>query len=268
MFMRFTLRQLFGTLTILGVVFGAFVWFGWYTLLFVPVAIPAQLWVLGRLQWVDAAFAGGGLGLLGCLLLPAFVFQKHVQSNSSAARTILYSINSSLKVYELDHGGYPPPITYDHGGRPMHSWRAHLKDYWDVGPELASGYDWSELWNEPPNDGLHPQKWIFGSPYRSSPHQGEACYLAVIVPNAEPGERFAIIEVPESNVKFLEPRDLHLEELLDPVHGPAKRAALAAPGLNFVNVLWPSGDVEKVDLEELPSRLQELLKARETSSGE
>ena len=62
------------------------------------------------------------------------------------------------KVYEDEHGCFPPAYVADASGRPMHSWRVLILPYLDQ-QQLYDQYDFSEPWNGPNNQQLGPPSW-------------------------------------------------------------------------------------------------------------
>ena len=62
----------------------------------------------------------------------------------------LEKIAEALNAYSLDHGRYPPPVTVDAAGMPLHSWRVTLLPYLDQ-DELFNSIDRSKPWDDPSN---------------------------------------------------------------------------------------------------------------------
>jgi type II secretory pathway pseudopilin PulG len=97
------------------------------------------------------------IGLLVGLLTPA-------SSDSDPLRHAEISMKmvaKALREYHAEHGEYPPPVTCDAHGAPMHSWRALLLPYLDEEP-LAAAYHFDEPWNGPHNASLAQYRpWHF-----------------------------------------------------------------------------------------------------------
>lgn len=91
-------------------------------------------------------------------------------------------IARALEQYAATHGTYPPPITYDQDGKPMHSWRVlilrELGEY-----EIYNEYKWDEPWDSENNSQLIGSRCprVYISPARPD-HQyaAEANYFLVV----------------------------------------------------------------------------------------
>jgi hypothetical protein len=152
-------------------------------------------------------------------------------------------ITLALLGYEQEHGHLPPAYVADADGKPMHSWRVLILKYLDR-PDLYRAYDFNEPWNGP-----HNSKMASSMPtiYRCrSNNNGKTpnctSYVAVIGQKTawlgDKGETtldvsvkdgcartVLLMEFPDSDINWLEPRDLSYEELCEKMT-PEERAKI------------------------------------------
>ena len=145
----------------------------------------------------------------------------------------LKSIGLALRYYHEDHGRFPPAYVADEAGRPMHSWRVLLLPYLDLG-WLYREYRFDEPWNGPNNRKLMDipmhTYWCPSDRHTDLRHTN---YAVVVGPETMfPGSRAAslddlrdapestvlVVELKNSDIHWMEPRDLTLADI--------------APGLN------------------------------------
>jgi hypothetical protein len=118
----------------------------------------------------------------------------------------LVQIKYALLNYEDQNGRYPPIATFDSRRNPVHSWRAYLLPQLEL--NRLGKYDFTEPWDGPAN-----AHWktltlkVFQNPTDFGFRQGTTNYLAIVTPHAQPGERFAVIELPATDVQYLGPRE-------------------------------------------------------------
>ncbi len=165
-----------------------------------------------------------------CLLLPGL---QSAREASRIARCInnLSQIGVALHGYHDVHGCFPPAYIADENGGPMHSWRVLILPY--LGQQALHGrYDFSEPWDGPNNRKLAGQIPII---YQCPSTQNQAGvspvanYLAVVGsetvwPGAKasklssirdgPHNTIMLVEVANSDINWMEPRDLSFEEAL------------------------------------------------------
>ncbi len=161
----------------------------------------------------------GGIFLKAALELPAAQGAKCVNN--------LSQIQIALLSYHDVYGSFPPAYLADADGKPMHSWRVLILPYLDEG-KLFAQYDFDEPWNGPHNRQL-ADKLSF--PHFNCPSSDAgaeyANYLGVVGPEAGfvgdqprglrdiydgPHKTVAVVEVADSDVHWMEPRDLTLEQ--------------------------------------------------------
>jgi len=93
-----------------------------------------------------------------------------------ASQRNLEAIADALNAYASDHGTYPPPMTRNADGKPLHSWRVLLLPYLGE-EELYRQINLDEPWNSEANQAIayeptpsvyrHPQtdSWMRETPY-------------------------------------------------------------------------------------------------------
>ena len=140
----------------------------------------------------------------------------------------LEEIGVALLRYERANGRLPPAIAADKQGNTMPSWRTLiLPDLEDCGlpnPEYRAVYDkysFREPWNGPNNSKLAAEPFCAFSCSSDLPIGGGpmTSYVAVTGPGTVWNDhrsagppRVMVVEVAESNIHWMEPRDLTLEE--------------------------------------------------------
>lgn len=211
-------------------------------LFFCFTAIPSVvlgIWGLADISARPAELKGSVLAVLGivfsglsmlmlpvlfvllALLLPAVQAARDA-ARRSACTNNLKQIAVALYNYHDAHGSFPPPVTYDAAGQPMHSWRALLLPYLD--PELAKQYDFDEPWNGPHNSKLAAQAPSFYHCPSDEGAQGDTDYALIVGPGAlfaDPGaapkirdcqdgasNTILVAETDGDRIPWLEPRDL------------------------------------------------------------
>jgi prepilin-type processing-associated H-X9-DG protein len=184
---------------------------------------------------------------------------------ASLCQNNLRQIGIGLFNYHDVFNRFPPPHLDDPSGKPMHSWRVMISAYVQSSA-FPSQYDYAEPWNGPNNSRLLMGPGaLFACPSdRSSlPHMTN--YVAVTGPGtAWPREgsfhvgdatsdMIVLVEISNSNIHWMEPRDLPIEELGDwlaPEHQPRLFGNHAQGG----HVLFADGRVEVLSPEETIER--------------
>ena len=161
-------------------------------------------------------------GLLSTALRPATESGRRVQckSNLSNLGKALHNYNSSL-------GSFPPAYLADANGKPLHSWRTLLLPYLEE-PKIRRAYQLDEPWDGPHNRQLHGRAvHHFDCPADEAPDT-QTSYVAIVGPGtmwhgAHPctvseitdgtSNTIMLVEVRNSGINWLEPRDLTAPEL-------------------------------------------------------
>jgi len=127
-------------------------------------------------------------------------------------------------------GRFPPAYVADASGKPMHSWRVLILPYLER-DRLYRSYNFKEPWNGPDNQKLLsiPLKLLRCPGFDEPRDLAMTNYVAVTGPGtAWPGETstklanfrdgtentILLVEIPNSQIYWSEPRDVTLDELL------------------------------------------------------
>jgi hypothetical protein len=207
---------------------------------------------------------------IGGVLLVAAGFVRSCLEGREAGRNAqcygnLYQIGFALRNYHDRHGSLPPASLFDASGKPIHSWRALLLVDWH---ESGFHYRLDEPWNAPHNRTLWEDfqgSMLFSCPSDAATRAASITsitnYVAVVgegtlwdASQADtlrdfrnlPSNKILLIELPGSHIRWLEPRDLTLEEALRLYAYPNGRVRSPHPrGLNYVSV-GPEGEHARV----------------------
>ena len=190
-------------------------------------AVMWLLHVLRRHRWRMLAVVVAGVV---CLAFPEAVSSAREAARRSQCKNNLKQISLALHNYHDTYNCFPPAITYGPDGKPWHSWRVIIMPYVECS-SFYSEYSFDEPWNGPHNSQL-AKKFADGAPpvYRcpSDTRSGSqnTSYVAVIGQNTIwPADGVAsirdvtngtsnsihIVEVSDSGVHWMEPRDLRLD---------------------------------------------------------
>lgn len=141
----------------------------------------------------------------------------------------LHKIGVALQNYYDEYGVYPPAIVYNAGGRPMHSWRVLILPHLGQEEEkLYKRYRLDEPWDGPNNRPLADEMpRVYACPVDPGAVEAHTSYLALVdaatgqfaaqppAPNAATPNPTApvdklVVEVAESGILWIEPKDLML----------------------------------------------------------
>lgn len=139
----------------------------------------------------------------------------------------LNQLQLALVNYESVNGHFPPAYIVGKDGKPMHSWRILILPFIEE-RSLYESYDFNEPWNGPHNSRLADKMpSIFHMP-SEPPSSSMTNIVAIAGPGtAFPGSRstrkadfsdgldntILLTEITDSKINWLEPRDLHVEEM-------------------------------------------------------
>ena len=221
--------------------------------------------------------------VLVLLLLPAFE-TRGPHPPWVSCHNNLKQIALAIHNYHDVHGCLPPAYLPDQDGKPMHSWRVLILPYMEES-DLYAQYDFSEPWDGPNNRRLAPQM-----PYvyrccgkRFTATSVATDFVAVTGPwtvwsGTEPvrlddipdGTDYTllVVEIADSNVNWMEPRDISFEELLADIDREKGSALLSpherGPFMNrwpFAPVAFADGHCRYLDADVDPKMLEALLTA-------
>jgi hypothetical protein len=189
------------------------------------------------------------LALGAVLVLYALLFLPPVSAVRKApqhpCRTSLRSIGIAMLNYEQKYGCFPPAYVADKEGRPMHSWRVLLLPF--LGAEaLYDRYRFDEPWNSPHNlalaggvpHGRDEDYPIYHCPNDRDSDKFDTTYVMVVGPRTisdgptSTSEKdftdgitntIMIVEMSDSGIHWMEPRDLKFDEMSFKINDPDGR---------------------------------------------
>ena len=276
-------RFQFGLRTLLLVTLGFAVFCGIWTglprtlavLITVAGLVALGLWY--RPTRIVATLVGFPLLFLMCLL-PAIPGAGHAARRAQCTNN-LKQISLALLNYEAAYGCFPPAYIADERGRPMHSWRVLILPYMEQQP-LYDKYDLNEAWDGPNNRKLAKDiPSVYGCPSDANRSNVSTFtnYVAVVGPQtAWPGAKpvkiaditdgtsrtILVVEVANSGIHWMEPRDLDFTQMIHAVNPKAGRG-ISSEHAGGANVALVDGSVHFLS-EDLPS---ESLRALLTRAG-
>ena len=208
------------------------------------------------------------LGILVPLVRRAFQEQQRAQcsNNLKQIAVALHNYHDFYKCFPFAHVCGPD-------GKPWHSWRMAILPFIQKNPYFEQ-YRFDEPWDGPNNRKLHSVVM----PYRCPAEDASAAatttsYLAVVGPGTAwpvPGQtRFAdfadgtsnsivIVEVVDSGIHWMEPRDLKLEELELAIN-PKSGQGISSRHIGGACVLLADGSVRFLPSDTAPETLRMLL---------
>ena len=145
-------------------------------------------------------------------------------SQYKSARNLVF-VGAAISSYQNQHGEYPPAVVLNDHGTPITSWRTL------VAPILngeSVPFDFKEPWNSPKNSKLIEEVPFDLVSARWPPKKGCTSYVAVTGPgtiwdaenrkkspdDSSIGNSIMIVELPDSDIVWTEPRDMTFEEFL------------------------------------------------------
>jgi hypothetical protein len=231
--LQYTLKQLL-LLTVLIAAFAAItVEFGQYALSALPLTFAGGgvLLILHGLSAIRLTLLKFGflmavwyflvtLGTVGCV-------DPSGPVRASQCRFNLKQIAVALYNYHEAYGTFPPAHVADENGRPTHSWRVLILPFIEQ-QALYDQYDFREPWNGPNNRQLATVRVpLYGCP-EEDPLSTSTSYVAVLGPETVwPGSQstkvsdvvdgtantLMVVEVANSGIHWMEPRDLELSSM-------------------------------------------------------
>ena len=196
-------------------------------------------------------------GVLLALLLPA-VQQAREAARRTQCKNNLKQIAIALHNYHDTYGSFPPAVTYNSDGQPMHSWRLLLLPYLDSSPTYSQ-YNMNEPWNSPGNMAVTanmPAVYACAS-NPNGPFSGNTSYVALDGPGSVmhsekparirdiadgPTSTLMVVEAQNSAVHWTEPKDFDISLAgipgpggLSSFHTGGFQAALADGSVRFIS---------------------------------
>ncbi len=230
---------------------------------------------LARITLIEILVLAGLLFVVVLLLLPNFE-QSRESARFTQCKNMLKQISLALEKYQDVHGSYPPAITYGPDGRPWHSWRALLMPHLE-GSKSWSDYKLSEPWDGPHNRQLaewsRAPQW-FRCPSDDRSDTGTTTYVAVIgdrtmwpadqaidssdVASDEKANTLHVVEMSDSGVHWLEPRDLLFDDMAFTVNAQAG-SDIRGRHTGRANALLTDGSVRQLPADTPPETVRSLL---------
>jgi hypothetical protein len=155
-----------------------------------------------------------------CLAYILFLLSGIHTADQPADHMELTWINYGLIEYKKEHGCYPPAYITGPDGKPWHSWRMLISPY---GPgfmmDIYEQYNFDEPWDGPNNNKLsktlstssRAANWPTVIGQGTVLRINESVKLDEITDGAD--KTILLVEMPYSDIGYLEPRDLNLEDL-------------------------------------------------------
>lgn len=201
------------------------------------------------------------MAMIGCgVWLAGKVYEAREAARNSQCRGNYGQLCLALHNYHETYKCLPPAYIADANGKPMHSWRVLLLPFLG-GHEIYKQYDFREPWDGPNNrklgDKMNHHTWQCPSGSNFG-ENSMTNYVAVVGPQtAFPGGRsitfddfrdglentILLVEITNSNIHWMEPRDLNFDEMSFTINDP-QRPSISAPHPNGPAVVfadWISG---------------------------
>jgi prepilin-type processing-associated H-X9-DG protein len=233
-------------------------------------------------RWQTHLF--GLLGAAACLTVMGALFLPAVRSARPAARRSqclnnLRQIGLALHNYHDKYDCFPPANVTDSNGRPMHSWRVLILPFLDQMP-LYEKYRLDEPWDGPNNQKLaDPILAVYRCPgHDDAQNKSDSMvtsYVAVVGPEtAWPESRTAairdikdgtsntllIVEIVNSGIHWMEPRDLHVVQMARTIN-PKAGQGISSPHTGGAQVLMADGTVRFISEQLTAETIRALLTA-------
>jgi prepilin-type processing-associated H-X9-DG protein len=214
------------------------------------------------------------LGLVLAAIVPAYRAAQRAGHQHSCSNN-LKQIAVALQNYHDAYRRFPPAYHVDATGKPAHSWRALVMPFL-MKSRFGLDYRLDEPWDGPNNASL---EWSKHNPFFACPAGSESPgmtnYVAIVGKGtAWPGARSAhmanlkdgtmntimVVEIAHSDIHWMEPRDLPVEEIaewLQPGHKPQLLGGHIEGGF----VAYADGHVEMLPRSVTVARLQAMVSA-------
>jgi hypothetical protein len=147
----------------------------------------------------------------------------------------LKQIAIALQGYHDVYGSFPPAFVADEDGKPIHSWRVLILPFIEQQP-LYTQYDFSEPWDGPNNRSLSSTVvQCFRCPSDPAGYTTSTSYVLITGEETgwvedkcpclddfvdDPSETIMLVEIANSNMHWMEPRDLTLSQAMRGINAP------------------------------------------------
>jgi len=204
------------------------------------------------------------LGLVTSLSIVAYKYVRERIHNMECGNH-LKAIGLALHTYHTQYGVFPPAHFCDEAREPINSWRTVIVPgrLWYTFP---STYDFTKRWDTPENSRLlaaesEKSQRHFQCPSADSESPTITNYVAVVGantmwPGREPAKQAAdgsdrdkilVIEVINSDILWMEPRDLTLEQALDAIQPKKGIIGIGSHHRDGVHYVTVGGEVRTLD---------------------
>jgi hypothetical protein len=210
------------------------------------------------------------VALLIALLFPTVQQSGFGEASRYQCKHNLKMIGLALHNYHDRYGCFPPVCIRDKTGRPLHSWRVLLLPFLDQ-QTLYNEYRFDEPWDGPHNTRLASRVGaIFNCATENRRHNRKqtpmTSYVAVVGPGTMwPADRpvsledvtddlsstLMVVEIANSTISWMEPRDLPLSQLAPRINGQPG-PAISSVHRKCVQCLFADGSTRLL-LETLPA---------------
>ena len=201
-------------------------------------AAPARFrFSLAQLLW---AMAGASVLFAAIYWVGNFA---RASANQATCSNNLKQLAIALQNYHDTFGSFPPAYIADEQGRPMHSWRILIMPFLESSI-LYSEYRFDEPWNGPNNRLLHARmRRTFHCPSDTTQGAPMTNYVVVVGPETAfpgngcvsldqiadgPANTLLVVEVHNSGIHWLEPRDLSFAQMARKINSPAGQGISSA----------------------------------------
>ena len=235
------------------------------------------LWLRNKkelgVQIVGLGMATALLALVVSILVPEHGLMPNAVKQVGCIKRLKF-IGLALSQYEDVHGCLPPAYIADESGKPMHSWRVLILPYL-CEDKVYQKYNFDEPWDGPNNRRLHDMIPVYyHCPADTSGRETDTSYAVVVGPNTMfPGEESVtlsdatdgsratavVVEVKNSGIHWMEPRDLHVVQMA-PTVDPSAGQGISSGHPGVVHFLFGDAMIRSLDEEQLtPEIIQAIL---------
>lgn len=200
--------------------------------------------------------------------------RAHMEARRTDCGSKLKQIGLAVLTYHDIWNSFPPATTTDASGKPLHSWRVLILPQYEGQPRYDR-YDMSEPWNGPKNIQVYEDEPLFWRcPDDSSSAAGMTNYVAITGPGTAwpgPNQSFRIsdfkdglsssimvVEIRNSDIHWMEPRDLDIRTLKFAINSDAKNA-ISSRHFDGAIVLYGDGAVDFLNEQETEARLRQMV---------
>ena len=218
---------------------------------------------------LEGILTGIAIGLLVAVAGVAWLTGRIDEARRSARQgdciMHLKQISLALLNYQDRYGSLPPAVVADASGKPLHSWRVLILPFLD-GDDVYARYDFREPWNGPNNSRLQAElPASFADRFHCPDGRSRrplTNYFAVIGPKTLwPGTACGVIdgrmkggapedlviELPDSEVHWMEPRDVSVEEVISRLESLSETDAIHPRGVLYVDTAQRAHGFPKAD---------------------